>query len=231
METGILDEKILKGWKNPGKNCGACGEKSCEMFEKSIISGEKKLKDCPFYKENNSGFLTYTKQSDNPTEKSCNNQVYSGYDILNIQYDFVLHPIPDEPSARKIILPFRPELAEKLNIQKDDILLGRPQGAGCPVQHILSVIKADFLTGVITSHVVSPVIARENPDRVKEIRAYHIIGFEGIAQNINSEPLFGRRQRFLPGFCMMNLCHTGVVNMCVNKKTGLHVRVEDIRII
>ncbi|MDD4127066.1 MAG: hypothetical protein PHV39_05200 [Methanomicrobium sp.] len=120
---------------------------------------------------------------------------------------------------------------QEINIRRGDILLGRPQGAGCPVQHVLSVIDADFLTGVIAAYVVSPVIARDNAEKVKEIRAYHIIGFEGIAQTINSEPQFGRRQRFLPGFCMMNLGHTGVVNLIVKKETGLHVRVEDIRII
>jgi hypothetical protein len=38
------------------------------------------------------------------------------------------------------------------------------------------------------------------------------------------------RQRFLPGYCMMNLAHTGVVNMVLAKSAGLHVRVEDIRL-
>jgi hypothetical protein len=46
-----------------------------------------------------------------------------------------------------------------------------------------------------------------------------------------AEPVFGRRQRFLPGFCMMNLGHTGVVNFVAEDKSGVHVRVEDIRII
>lgn len=209
-------------WKNPGKNCGACGLNLCSEFEKCLNSGEKEPEDCPFYTSGTNDFA------------GCNtaeNMVFTGYDVLKKPYDFVIHPLKDEPSARKIVLPFRPDLTEKMEIKKGDIVLGRPQGAGCPVQHVLSVIDADFITGVITSHVISPFVARENPEKIKDIRAYHIIGFEGIAQTINSEPEFGRRQRFLPGFCMMNLGHTGVVNLLVQKNSGLHVRVEDIRIL
>jgi hypothetical protein len=42
--------------------------------------------------------------------------------------------------------------------------------------------------------------------------------------------VLGTRQRFLPGYCMMDLSHTAVVNMVLKKKEGLHVRLEDIRI-
>ncbi len=220
-----------KKWRAPGKNCGNCGAATCKEFEECLISGEKALSDCPFYKDEQTAA-----DLKKPFEGSrgCGENSgcsYTGSDILDIRYDFVLHPIGNEPSARKIILPFRPDITERLKIVKGDILLGRPQGAGCPVQHVLSVIDADYLTGVITSHVVSPMIARENPGRVKEIRAYHIAGFEGVVQTINNEPRFGRRQKFLPGFCMMNLAHTGVVSMLVEKESGLHARVEDIRII
>lgn len=34
-----------------------------------------------------------------------------------------------------------------------------------------------------------------------------------------------------PGYCMMNLTHTGVVNMVLGKSCGLYVRVEDIRLL
>jgi len=225
------DSFMQNGWKSPGKNCGACGAETCEEFEKNLISGEKEPEDCPFYSESKKDTLSCKNCCDSEGTGISSTSVYSGFDILNSPYDFVLHPIGKEPSARKIILPFRPDLTEKLAVKKGDILTGRPQGAGCPVQHILSVIDADYLTGLITSHVVSPAAARDNPGKVKEIRAYHITGFEGIAQTINSKPQFGRRQKFLPGFCMMNLAHTGVVNLLVNKENGLHVRVEDIRLI
>jgi uncharacterized Fe-S cluster-containing protein len=58
-----------------------------------------------------------------------------------------------------------------------------------------------------------------------------MVGFEGIAHVVTQAPEFGRRQRFLPGFCMMNVAHTGVVNMVLGKSCGLYVRLEDIRIL
>ncbi|MBP2133543.1 putative Fe-S cluster-containing protein [Methanomicrobium sp. W14] len=215
-----------RSWKNTGRDCGACGIPTCAGFEEKVLSGEKNYSDCPFF-EVSAGEKDGCEQSG----VFPSGADYTGYDILKKPYDFVIHPFPGEPSARKIILPFRPGITEKMKIEKGDIVLGRPQGAGCPVQHVLRVIDADILTGLISSHVISPLEARKNPDAVKEIRAYHIIGFEGLAQTVMAEPVFGRRQRFLPGFCMMNLGHTGVVNFVAEDKSGVHVRVEDIRII
>ncbi len=207
-------------WIPPGKNCGACGAPTCEEFILLLEKGKKERGDCPFFTGNKAAAAS-------PGELTAN---YGEGDILGGSYDFILHPLPGEPSARKIVLPFRPDMTEKLKIERGDLVLGRPMGAGCPVQHVLSVIEADYLTGLLTCHVVSPLLARERSDEVKTVSAYHIIGFEGIAQTVNREPVFGRRQRFLPGFCMMYLAHTGVVNMVLENSYGTHTRVEDIRI-
>ena len=48
------------------------------------------------------------------------------------------------------------------------------------------------------------------------------------ARSIMQEPGFGLRQPFLPGSCMMDRAHTGLVNMVIRKPWGIHVRVEDI---
>ncbi|WP_245619173.1 hypothetical protein [Methanogenium cariaci] len=111
-----------------------------------------------------------------------------------------------------------------------DIVVGRPMGAGCPVQHVLRVIDASPpVSGVITTHVVGPQFSRGQA--YKDIEAYHITGFEGMARTVNHAPVFGKRQKFLPGgFCMMYLGHTGVVNMILNKSSGTQIRVEDIRL-
>lgn len=210
-----------KNWKPPGKNCGACGASTCEEFSSLLNNGRREMHDCPFYPGDSGSKIP-------SGDISIAN--YGEGDIHGDEYDFILHPLPGEPSARKIVLPFRPDMTEKLRIEEGDLVLGRPQGAGCPVQHILSVIGADYLTGLLTCHVVSPLLARKNSDEVKDVAAYHIIGFEGIAQKINKEPEFGRRQKFLPGFCMMYLAHTGVVNMVLENSYGTHTRVEDIRI-
>jgi len=198
-------------WQPPGKNCGACGLSSCREFTALVTSGRKEMTDCPFWHA--------TCESETEAE-------YSGHDILGRDYDFIIRPLPGECSARKIILPFRPDLVEKWKISRGDILTGRPMGAGCPVQHVLRVIDANEITGVLTCSVVGPAFSRER--ECKDIRAYHIIGFEGLATDIRREPVFGMRQLFLPGFCMMDLAHTGVVNMILEKSSGLHIRVEDI---
>jgi uncharacterized Fe-S cluster-containing protein len=179
-------------------------------------AGQKSRGDCPFSCENS---VTSTENKGN----------YSGTDVCGKSYDFVIGPLAGEPSARKIILPFRADLVERFGITKGDIVLGRPMGQGCPVQHVLRVIDANIVTGVLTCHTVGPRAAREGS--VKDIQAYHVIGFEGIATVVNRPPEFGLRQYFLPSFCMMQLAHTGVVNMVLAQAEGLHVRVEDIRIL
>lgn len=183
-----------------------------------VGNGQKVYDDCPYYQEH-----TF-----------CNNDllkeaVYPGHDILGHPYDFILSPLPGESSARKIVLPFRSDLVEKMDIKKGDFVLGRPMGAGCPVPHVLSVIEAEPVTGLLYTWVVGPSYSRDR--ETKDVIAYHMIGFEGIAGKISKEPSLGCRATFLPGFCMMNLNHTGLVNMVLEKSEGLHVRIEDIRIL
>ena len=197
-------------WIPPGKDCGLCGATSCTAFTQLLAEGAKKHQDCPFYRENSG------------VQKSS----YSGYDLLGLPYDFVLHPFPGEPSTRKDIVPFRPDLVEKWEIRQGDLLIGRPAGAGCPINHALRVTAADPVSGIISCHVTSTIEAR-NED-VRDIRAYHVHAFEGIAEIVSREPTFGLRQRFQPGYCLMGLSHTGVVNTIIMTADGLRVRVEGI---
>jgi uncharacterized Fe-S cluster-containing protein len=181
-----------------------------------IEQGTKARTDCPFY-----GTSTTTIGMDTP--------VHAATDVCGRTYDFVIGPLPGEPSARKIILPFRADLVERWMIVPGDIVIGRPMGQGCPVQHVLRVIEANPVTGVLTCHTVGPHEARQGGG--KDVQAYHVIGFEGMAEVVRRRPEFGFRQFFLPSFCMMQVAHTGVVNMVLEKSTGLQVRVEDIRIL
>ncbi len=82
---------------------------------------------------------------------------------------------------------------------------------------------------MITGHVVGPAYSRGVD--VKDIREYHMLGFEGEAVPISTEPRFGVRHSFLPGFCMMDRSHTGLVNMVLKKPWGIQVRVEDVVIL
>lgn len=308
----------------PGKNCGLCGEPRCADLARKAKQGLKFLDDCPFVESGPS--LT----AGRPPERASQAGGYSGYDVLGHAYEFVLYPLPGEVSARKIVLPFRPDLTERLAIQPGDLVVGRPMGAGCPVPHVLRVIEADYLTGLLYTWVVGPMAVRErgakaqpqlgrgtgqepalrcereagpeqDRERVpgcqrelelgwgrrlgqaKDVQAYHMIGFEGIAVRPDAassrrasgaafgessgtgaggggsagsatgastgaapcrgqaphgessspswQPVCGARYTFLPGFCMMHLSHTGLLNMALQKEAGWQVRLEDIRIL
>jgi uncharacterized Fe-S cluster-containing protein len=201
-------------WTPPGKNCGACGFATCKGFSEAVSNGEKTNEDCMFFA---TGIAL-------PQEKTR----YSGTDVTGACYDFVLHAFPGEPSARKFIVPFRADLVETWGIKKGDLVTGRPAGPGCPVYHALRVLSANPVTGVLECHTVGPLAARK--EQSHDVEAYHVHAFEGIAETFIRPPAIGLRQRFLPGYCMMDLSHTGVVNMVLKKKAGLHVRLEDIRI-
>jgi uncharacterized Fe-S cluster-containing protein len=213
-----MNKTIAELWHPPGKNCGLCGDRSCREFVRAVLSEQKSYCDCPFYKEKPLA-----------PEGQMREATYDRVDVLRHPYDFVLSPIPGEISARKIVLPFRGDLVEKMGILAGDYVMGRPMGAGCPIPHVLQVIEADPVTGLISGWVVGPKVAREKA--VKDVKAYHMIGFDGIAEHIVKEPQVGTRVSFLPGCCMMNLNHTGLVNMALQKSYGLQIRVEDIHIL
>ena len=133
-----------------------------------------------------------------------------------MKYDFKLLPLRGEISARKSILPFK-----YTRVKPGDYVLGRPTMQGCPVQHVLKVIEQEG-SGIITGWVVGPQFSRDK--KVVDVGDYSVIRFEGIA---DGKPLWGHRQKFLPGFCMMNLTHTGIVNFV----KGNIVKIESIIIL
>lgn len=192
------------------RNCGLCGHKSCEEFRLSVASGESSSL-CPFF-----NLATDT------------GDISDNLDTYENRYDFLLNPIGDEPSARKIIRPFRTDLIEKLKIVPGDIVVARPMGAGCPVTHVLLVYEVDELAGLLYTFVVGPKYSRNK--EVKDIKAYNMIGFEGIATNIINMPKVGKTAGFMPGFCMLRLTHYGLCNKVLNTSEGLLVRIEDIHI-
>ncbi|MDR0524102.1 MAG: Fe-S cluster protein [Candidatus Methanoplasma sp.] len=204
-------------WSPPGRDCGACGRGTCGEFAAAVGDGSLSRDACPFF------------SAKTAAQGISLMQRYSGSDVVGQKYSFVVQPMPGEPSARKIVLPFRPDLVERWGISRGDIVVGRPAGAGCPVQHVLRVLDADADTGVITGHVVGPAYSRDR--EVKDVKAYHMLGFEGRALPITEEPRFGERFTFLPGLCMLDRAHTGLVNMVMKKPWGLQIRIEDIIIL
>ncbi len=241
-------------WRPPGKDCGLCGARNCTEFGESLAARARAPGDCPFYRTPTSdpgpadgsagggpagrmlGVNAVVPPLRGVPTRSHLHSARHLRDVLGHSWDFVLSPLPGEPSARKTVLPFRPDLVEKWGLTEGDIVLGRPAGAGCPVQHVLRVVKADPLTGVLETWVAGPALVRGRsiggPDaEIKDVSAYHMLGFEGLATSVRRTPVFGARHTFLPGFCMMHLNHTGLVNLALGKVSGLHVRLEDIRIL
>jgi uncharacterized Fe-S cluster-containing protein len=204
-------------WVPPGKDCGACGLASCDEFVSAVKQKKKTNGDCTFY------------SPDMPCPRDRTE--HTGTDVTGAKYDFILRAFPGEPSARKFVVPFRADLVEKWDIRKGDLVTGRPAGPGCPLYHALRVLSANTITGVLECHTVGPLEARKEQTKVHDVQAYHVHAFEGIAETVIRPPVLGLRQRFLPGYCMINLSHTAVVNMVLKKKEGVHVRVEDIRIL
>jgi len=203
-------------WEPPGRNCGACGVGNCDLFLAHAREGQKELSDCPYYRHEGVRVALPAAQPG------------PGRDLLGFDYDFMIRPFPGEPSARRHIQLLRPDLAERWDLLPGDILRGRPVEPSCPVQHVLRVISSDPVTGILSCHTVGPVAARTGT-RVFDIRAYHEIGFEGIAEMVRHEPVVGFRMRFLPANCMRQLVHSGVVQMVLNKSCGTHVLVEDLQ--
>ena len=195
----------------PVRNFGACGVKDCNEFIGYARLGNKDLRDCPYY-----------------TSRAPVPDRYAGRDIRGFDYDFAVEPFPGEPSARRHIQPLRPDIIDRWGIGPGEIVMGRPIEPSCPIQHVLRVISADPVTGILTCHTVGPVAARKS-ENVHEIRAYHEIGFEGVAVTVKHEPVVGYRQRFLPSGCMRQMVHSGVIQMVLKKSFGTHVRIEDLQ--
>lgn len=198
--------------KSKDKNCGLCGDITCSQFRESVNQGLKDFFDCSFNK----------KDSETSTSENENKDMYG------TEYDFLLKPIGNEISARKIVKPFRTDLIDKLNIKKGCYITGRPVSAGCPVTHVLKVFDIDELSGLLYTWAVGPKYAREN--EVIDIKSYEMVGFEGIAESIKDRPEIGKTASFLPNFCMLQLTHFGLVNKILSTQEGLVVRIEDIHI-
>jgi len=204
-------------WEPPGKDCGACGSKTCREFIGFARSGKKDLADCPNYRNPGAGDETLPAPS-----------AWTGKDISGFDYDFVLEPFPGEPSARKHIQLFRSELIEKWGIGPGDIIMGRPVEPSCPIHHILRVLKVDPVTGIITCYAVGPFVARKST-KLHDVHAYREIAMEGMVMAVKHEPMLGFRQRFLPANCMRQMVHSGVIQLALKKSTGMHVRIEEIQ--
>lgn len=149
-------------------------------------------------------------------------------DSLGRDFDFFLDQFPEDPGPREVIIPHNPMLTRELEIQKGEILIGRPLGmsCGCPITHCGIVHTVDYKTGVITWFVTGPLDPRNKG--YKDMGYYIAEGYEGLISESRVDVKLGMRYFFQPRRCMLHWRHSGLVNYVNRTPAGLQVRVEGL---
>lgn len=203
----------------PGFNCGICGYARCDEFGHSLLKRGTELNKCRFlfqeiFNENRMELEEILREENIlPIEKKPVG-LLDGYEA-----DFVLNPLPGESSCREVLYPFT-----RKELKKGDVIKYRP--LGCPIIHFAKILDED--NGLITVKIIGPchrVDAEVEFDFI-EIGLCMVGGFEGI---VNGKlPDVGETIRFLPGHCMMQKVHSGVVVQLVGKRAiieGIDLKV------
>ena len=149
-------------------------------------------------------------------------------DHLDREFDFYLEHFPEEPGPREIILPHNPMLARELDIQRGDVLIGRPLGmsCGCPITHCGVVMEVDQRTGVMAWCVTGPLEPRKSG--YKDLGYYIAEGYEGLVTQARCELKIGMRYFFQPRMCMLQWRHSGLLNYLSQNADGCQIRLEGL---
>jgi uncharacterized Fe-S cluster-containing protein len=150
------------------------------------------------------------------------------HDTLGREFDFYLEHFPEEPGPREIMLPHNPMITRELDVQRGDILIGRPLGmsCGCPITHCGVAMDVDKRTGVIVWCVTGPLDPRAKG--FKDLGYYIAEGYEGLIAQARVDVRIGMRYFFQPRMCMLQWRHSGLVNFINRTPTGLQVRLEGL---
>lgn len=224
--------------KLPGLNCGLCGYRTCDEFAIPLAYNPDLLKRCIHVSDNRISVNSSVKETWEPATSSCGAcraecstkplQTANWQDSLGRDFDFYLEHFPEDPGPREIILPHNPMITRELNIQPNDILIGRPLGmsCGCPITHCGIVREVDHRTGVMAWCVTGPLQPRQQG--YKDLGYYIAEGYEGIIEKSQCEVKIGMRYFFQPTRCMLQWRHSGLVNYLNRTPSGLQVRLEGL---
>lgn len=197
----------------PGYNCGECGFKSCREFARALIRGVDPG-CCSFLEQDR--FLENAARIERLLKEGISEQEEIKGVIDGLVADFVLAPLPGEPSCREDLHPFDRDIAP----QKDDVLRYRP--LGCPITHFGRVLKEEH--GLVTVHIVGPRhLLGDEGFRYEDVGICLVAAFEGVVSR-GRVPDVGETVSFLPDHCMMQKVHSGVI---VHSE-GKMVRIESI---
>ncbi|HTX61319.1 MAG TPA: (Fe-S)-binding protein [Methanobacterium sp.] len=203
----------------PGYNCGICGYARCDEFAGALIKKWTKLENCRFllqeiFEENRVELEELLIEEKIIPEEEKFVGLLDGYEA-----DIRLNPLPGEESCREVLFPFT-----RTELKEGDIIKYRP--LGCPIIHFARILTSE--NGLITVHIIGPChrLAPEVEFDYMDIGLCMVGGFEGIVQG--KVPDVGETVRFLPGHCMMQKVHSGVVVQVEGRKViieGIDLKV------
>lgn len=203
----------------PGYNCGECGERSCREFARALLAGDERIEVdlCPFLRqERHRGARSAIEELLGSLRREGREAAELRGVIDGLTADFILAPLPGEPSCREDLFPFDREARFDLG----DVLRYRP--LGCPITHFGKIVKIDH--GLATVHLVGPRHLLGDGDFAPLDGGVCLVAaFEGIVGR-GRVPEVGETVRFLPDHCMMQKVHSGVI---VHSE-GRMVRIESI---
>jgi len=230
-ESKSQKEQVLE--QLPGLDCGSCGFRSCAEFAAAFAQGEGNVDRCVTLSADAREQLTRRGAKQGQRVGSAlemESPQNTWKDFLGREYDFVLQIFPGEPGPRETILPHNPTLTEKMQIQKGDILIGRPLGmsCGCPITHCGVVMDVDYRTGVMVWCVTGPLQPRLKG--YKDIGYYIAEAYEGLVRESKKELRVGMRYWFIPRMCMLQWRHSGLINFMNKTEYGTQVRIEGLMI-
>jgi uncharacterized protein len=182
----------------PGTNCKACGFTNCYSFACKLYNGQVLLTKCTLlyqdqFKENISKIETILET----VKLQKSNKVFGLID--NMEADFVIHPLKDEPTCRVTLASFSAK-----PIEKGSLIKYRP--LGCPITHYSRVIKVD--NGLIEVWEAGPCNCGEEETPV-DLGICLILSFHGKVEG--QLPNIGQTVKFLTNYCMMGKIHAGIV--------------------
>ena len=218
----------------PGKNCGACGFRSCAELADKLPDKPDMIRRCIQLSENR----VEVDDRDVAIDATARSAFEAGpvaaetgrtwRDTLGREFDFYLEHFPEDPGPREIIIPHNPMLTREMEISIGDVLIGRPLGmsCGCPITHCGVVVEVDRRTGVIVWCVTGPLGPRKHG--FKDLGYYIAEGYEGLITETRVPIAIGMRYYFQPRMCMLQWRHSGLVNFTNRSEIGLQVRVEGL---
>lgn len=198
----------------PGYNCGECGQKSCREFAVALVDVDG-LSLCPLLEQDR--FKGHAERIATLLATSSRSNMEA--DIIGVldglRADFMLAPLPGEPSCREDLHSFDISFSPKPGY----IFRYRP--LGCPITHFAKVLK--YQHGIATVHLIGPVHLLKGIPPPEDIGICMVAAFEGVVSR-GKIPDVGETVRFLPEYCMMQKVHSGVV---VHSE-GRRLRIEGI---